>query len=312
MSVPAAPTISPFPVTPGSWVTEDPDRVAVSMPDGGILTYGELEIGSRRLASLLQGRGLEPGDTIALLMENRLEYYVAAWAAQRSGLYYTPVNWHLSPGEAAYILANCGAQALFTSPNVAPLAAQAATGIKTPAGRFVVGGSTEGFEELDVTHLDPPQTVLAEMEGQPMYYSSGTSGRPKGIRRPVTGNPFGAGQGIEHLMASHFGFNRSTVYLAPGSPLYHAAPLGWSMGTQRLGGRVVLLAKFDPIAVLETIEREHITHAQFVPTMFVRMLKLPVVVYEPKLISDRRPPVGHSALCEGVERSAGSNDRVLA
>jgi acyl-CoA synthetase (AMP-forming)/AMP-acid ligase II len=141
--------------------------------------------------------------------------------------------------------------------------------------RLMVDGTAAGFESYDgATAGMEARPLEHETEGACMFYSSGTTGRPKGIERPLSGRPYGSSQPLDALISAGYGFGLDTVYLCP-APLYHAAPLGWSMATQRLGGTVILMERFDPLETLALIERHRVTHAQFVPTMFVRMLKLP-------------------------------------
>ncbi len=220
-------------------------------------------------------------------MVNELDLFPVVWAAQRAGLYYAPVNWHLSADEAAYIVADCGARLLISSASLEPLAAAAAAAATGLDGRLVAGDGAAGVvaggtgaagvgaESLDAAVEGLPGTpVDDETEGWYMFYSSGTTGKPKGIVRPLTGQPFGAGLGTETVMRLVFGFSPSSVYLCPG-PLYHAAPLAWSIGAIRNGGTVVVMERFDAATALSLIERYRVTEGQFVPTMFVRMLRLP-------------------------------------
>ena len=207
-------------------------------------------------------------------MDNTARYFEVCWAAQRSGISYTPINWHLNADEAAYILDDCEAKVFFATPAVGALAV-AIAGAPRVTHRFSVGGAIDGFDDLDeaLATLQADGPTPSPVEGLIMFYSSGTTGRPKGILRPYSGAPYGTGIGLEMLMSGLYEFNAESVYLCP-APLYHAAPLGWSMGTLRLGGTVVMMRQFDPIKALALIERYHITHGQFVPTMFIRMLKL--------------------------------------
>ncbi len=248
---------------------------------GATMSYVELERRSNQVAHLFRARGLRPGDRIAVLMVNELDLFPVVWAAQRSGLYYAPGNWHLSAEEAAYIVADCGARLLVSSASLESLAAAASV---APAldGRLVAGDRAAGVvagragaESLDAAIEGLPGTPVAdETEGWYMFYSSGTTGKPKGIIRPLTGQPFGTGLGTETVMRLVFGFSPSSVYLCPG-PLYHAAPLAWSIGTIRNGGTVVVMERFDAATALSLIEKYRVTEGQFVPTMFVRMLRLP-------------------------------------
>ncbi len=284
---------------------EHGEKPAVIMGStGATMSYAELERRSNQVAHLFRARGLRAGMSIAVLMQNELDLFPVIWAAQRTGLYYAPVNWHLSAEEAVYIVADCGARLLISSASLEPLAAAAAA-VPALEGRLVAGaaaGATlaAGAESLDAAVEGLPGTpVDDETEGGSMLYSSGTTGKPKGIVRPLTGQPFGTGLGLETVMRMVFGFSPSSVYLCPG-PLYHAAPLGWSTGTTRNGGTVVVMERFDAAAALSLIERYRVTEGQFVPTMFVRMLRLPEAERDKYDLSSLRLAV-HAAAPIAVE-----------
>jgi acyl-CoA synthetase (AMP-forming)/AMP-acid ligase II len=262
---------------------EHGDKPAVIMGGtGAAMSFAELERRSNQVAHLFRARGLRVGDRIAVLMQNELDLFPVIWAAQRAGLYYAPVNWHLSAEEAAYIVADCGARLLVSSASLEPLAAAAAAAAPGLDGRLVAGDGADdavaggdGAESLAAAIEGLPGTPVADQtEGCYMFYSSGTTGKPKGIVRPLTGQPFGTGLATDMVLGMVFGFSPSSVYLCPG-PLYHAAPLAWSLGTIRNGGTVVVMERFDAATALSLIERYRITEGQFVPTMFVRMLRLP-------------------------------------
>jgi acyl-CoA synthetase (AMP-forming)/AMP-acid ligase II len=189
------------------------------------------------------------------------------WAAQRTGLYYTPVNWHLTPEEAAYIVDDCGAKVLVASPAHRALTEQIRAAVPTVAP--VIAGA-EPTGDSGGKDGDLPQC----WEGFAMFYSSGTTGRPKGILRDPVRTPIGSTGPIDLLMRRLYGLGPDSVYLSTG-PLYHAAPLGWSMATQRCGGTAVVMERFDALQTLELIERHRVTHVQFVPTMMRRLLRLP-------------------------------------
>jgi acyl-CoA synthetase (AMP-forming)/AMP-acid ligase II len=255
-----------------------PDKPAtVDAATRRIRTFAELEDRSARLARLLGEAGVPDGGGIAALLGNQLEYFDAAWATQRSGRYLTPVNWHLTAEEAAYIIADCEAQALITTPSLISVAELGKGDLRPPALGLVAGSDQEapaGWTSLETALAkSSPEPLRPEMEGTLMFYSSGTTGKPKGIRRAAAPEPYGTARMIENMMAAVYGFDAETVYLCP-APLYHAAPLAWSMGTQRLGGTVVVMNRFDPLEFLRLIEQYRITHTQMVPTMFVRLLKL--------------------------------------
>ncbi|MEO3787583.1 AMP-binding protein [Actinocorallia sp. B10E7] len=277
-----------------------PDKPAVIVAaTGEVVTYRELDGLSLRLARLLADRGLAFGDHVALLIDNISAYFVAAWACQRSGLYWTPVNHHLTVEEAAHIVRDCGARALIASGTPGVRAREVAAAVPGVQTRLISGGGEvpEGFEDLDeAIRACPAKEREGEREGYYMFYSSGTTGRPKGILPALTGEPFGTGLAIDHTLGGMFGFGGDTVYLCP-APLYHAAPTGWTLGTMRNGGTVVLMDRFDAGRALEYIERHRVTHAQFVPTMLLRMLKLPEEVRARHDLSSLRTVVHAAAPC---------------
>jgi long-chain acyl-CoA synthetase len=253
----------------GAHARRDADQLAAIEPfTGRARTFAELDERSRRLAAALEAAGVDAQGHVAALLPNCLEYFDIAWAAQRSGLWLTPVNWHLTGAEAAYIVTDCGAQTLVSTAELAATLPEGETKLNEPGLRLVVGDSLESAIAGAPAALSRPET-----EGALMFYSSGTTGRPKGILRPWQSDRYGTLRPLEMLMAGAYGFNSETVYLCP-APLYHAAPIAWSMGTQRLGGTVVMMERFDPLETLRLIEEYRVTHMQMVPTMFVRLLKL--------------------------------------
>ena len=262
---------------PGEVARRAPDRSAIVVGETGeTVTFRELDERSGSLARLLRARGLERGATVAILLENSPRFLEVAWAAQRSGLYYTAINWHLTPDEAAYIVRDCGATALVSSQRLAPLAtAVTAEVVPEVRHRLMVDGAERGWDSYeDSLAAQPHEPFADECEGDFMLYSSGTTGRPKGIRRPLTYPPMGQGLPGAVPFLRALGLEDGGVYLCP-APLYHAAPLAWSTAAHRLGATVVVMERFDAVQALDLIERYRVTHAQFVPTMFVRLLKLP-------------------------------------
>ena len=239
-----------------------------------MVTFGELEERSARLANALFAHGLRDGDHVAVVLPNDHRTHEVVWGLQRSGLYYTVVNTHLAPDEAAYIVNDCGAQVLITSSALAELAEALVE--RTPAVtlRLALGDAVagyDGYDDLVATFASTP--LDEEREGSAMLYSSGTTGAPKGIRRPLTAHPFGTDAVLAPMLGGIMGFGEGDVYLSP-APLYHSAPLLWSMTAQRMGGTAVIMERFDPEVCLDLIERHQVSHAEFVPTMFVRLLKL--------------------------------------
>ena len=261
---------------PGTHAANDPQRAAVIMAGSGDrLSYAELEERSTRLANALAAAGLVCGDTLALLTDNSIHAYEVYWAAMRSGLYLTAVNHHLSVSEVAYIVADSGAAALVVSTACGELAAEVADTVSGPRVRLAYGGGVRGYDGYAATlAAASPVPPANQPAGTDLLYSSGTTGRPKGIRpllpeRQVDepGNPLVA------LVQGLYGFDAETVYLSP-APVYHAAPLRFGAAVHALGGTVVMMEHFEPLAALRAIQQYRVTHSQWVPTMFVRMLKL--------------------------------------
>ena len=275
----------------------NPDGPALIFEPGGrTVSWRELEANSARLANLFAEHGLGKGDHVALLMENHPRFMEVVLAAVRSGLYVTPINHHLTAGEVAYILANCGARALVTSPAHVATAGAALAGNALCGLRLVTDqdGAADGFVGHEaaiagVSPDNPPRTA-----GDVMLYSSGTTGRPKGIKRPLPDGPFGATADLAGL--SVYGFDDRSVYLSP-APLYHAAPLGYVLAVLQLGGTVVVMERFDAEEALRLIEARRVTHSQWVPTMFVRMLKLPDSVRLARDLSSHRVAIHAAAPC---------------
>jgi fatty-acyl-CoA synthase len=241
-----------------------------------VVTYGELNARSIQLARLLRECGLRPGDHFAVMMENHPRYCEVVWAALRSGLYVTAINSHLTAGEAAFIVNDCEALVLVTSAALAEPAQTMVAHTPHVRRRLMVGGQApdhESYEDAAAGYSADP--LDDERRGTVMLYSSGTTGRPKGVKFPLPAGEASLGEGeIAAHNRARYGFRESMVYLNP-APLYHAAPLRVSLAVQSLGGTVVVMERFDPEKALMLIERERVTHSQWVPTMFVRMLKLP-------------------------------------
>jgi long-chain acyl-CoA synthetase len=258
---------------PRQFATSAPDRAAATRSDTGeTRTFHELEARANQVAHALRGAGLRTGDHIAIVMDNRLEYFDVLWGATSSGLYVTPVNWHLAADEVAYIVDDCGANALVVAADVTDAVAD--LGREARALRLAIGGSLPGFEDFESVLAAQPTTPIDDgVEGSWMFYSSGTTGRPKGIKPPTIGAPLGSPSAFSALVGGLFGIGEGSVYLCP-APLYHSAPAGWSTTSQRLGASVVVMPSFDAVACLEAIERYRVTHVQFVPTHLVRILKL--------------------------------------
>jgi len=268
---------------PGTYAAEAPDRIAAVMTGTGqTLSYGELERRSVQLAHVLHEAGLRPGDVVALLTENSLRAFEVYWAALRAGLYITAVNYRLKPDEVAYIVSDSGATALIVSAEQAATA-EAITGLTAGVKlRLSYGGPVTGHGSHEEIIAAAPAVPFGDQpHGATMLYSSGTTGRPKGVQPPLPDRQVSeSGEALVTLADQFFGVNQDSVYLSPG-PIYHAAPLRWCGAIQALGGTVVMMKRFDAEQALQSIQDRRVTHAQFVPTMFVRMLQLPQQTRDP-------------------------------
>jgi acyl-CoA synthetase (AMP-forming)/AMP-acid ligase II len=275
-----------------------PDKIAYQMAGSGkAITYRELDELSNQGAHLFRKLGLRPGDHIALLMENRLAFMEICWAAQRSGLYYTAISRYLTQDEIAYIVKDCGAKVFITTPKCHEQ-------VKGLVGQgdgpllFMMDEPADGFRSYDKQAITQPITPIAdEVAGYDMLYSSGTTGRPKGIKKAFEGhaidrpNPF-----LRLLCANMCGMNADTIYLSP-APLYHAAPLRFNMMATVLGGTSVIMESFDAEQFLKLVEKYEVTQSQLVPTMFVRMLKLPDEVRKRYDVSSLKGAIHAAAPC---------------
>lgn len=267
------------PLHPSDHARVTPDKPAYIMePSGIVVTYRELDACANQIAHMFRAMGLNAGDSLVLLLENHKSYYELIWAAQRSGLRYICISSKLTANEIEYIFKNSDAKMLVTSSVIGN--AKALPKLLPGVILFNIGESRDGFRNYDV-ELEPfPTTpILDQSAGVDMLYSSGTTGVPKGIRREFPKVPFSHPDTTLCLkwQQTQFGFGPDEVYLCPG-PIYHAAPLHWNAGIMALGGTVIIMEKFDPELTLKLIEKHSVTACQFVPTHFVRMLKLPAEV----------------------------------
>ncbi|MCR5878832.1 acyl-CoA synthetase [Phenylobacterium sp. J367] len=282
---------------PATHAKTHPDRPAYIMAGSGeTVTYRELDERSNQGAHLFRSLGLKPGDVIALFMDNHPRYFEIAWAAQRSGLYYTCISSKLTAGEVEYIVGDCGAQVLIASPGVGEVAAELPAILKG-VKLYMVGEAKAPYESFEAARAAFPTTPIAdETAGSDMLYSSGTTGRPKGIKPALTGAAIDEPNALVMMAQGLFGFPPGCTYISP-APLYHAAPLRWCMSVHKLGGTVVVMEKFDPEQALALIEKYKVDVGQFVPTHFVRMLKLPEEVRAKYDVSSMKSAVHAAAPC---------------
>ncbi|WP_235735210.1 acyl-CoA synthetase [Nocardioides alcanivorans] len=280
---------------PGTHAESTPEKTAVVMADGRTLTYRELDESSARLAQYWWSEGIRPDDRVAVLAENCAEYFTVVWAALRSGLHLTPVNWHFSSVEVAHVIADSGARSVVVSTRFAPLLAEALADVDGCADRLVFGGDHAGFDRYEqILARMPAERLVDEPRGDFMMYTSGTTGHPKGVKRDLSGrdvrNP------RQPYLVPLLGLDQQTVTMTP-APLYHAAPLFLSIATQVAGGTVVCPDAFDPEQSLVLIERHRVTHSQWVPTHFHRLLALPQEVRERYDVSSLRVASHTAAPC---------------
>ncbi|AMO63683.1 acyl-CoA synthetase (AMP-forming)/AMP-acid ligase II [Mycolicibacterium phlei] len=286
-----------------------PDKPAIIMyPSGTVVTFAELEARANRLAHHFRKHGFVEGDTVAVVMENNEHMHAVMWAARRSGLYYVPINTHLTAAEAAYIIDNSNAKGIIGSKAMRPVLEGLAAELPNGLPEFLLiadgadGSATSAASDLDGWERYPecvagyPDTPIAdEIEGDVLQYSSGTTGRPKGIKRALPHLPPSEAPGLMTMLVAVW-MEPNSVYLSP-APLYHTAPLVWSMTVQAAGHTTVVMEKFDAEGTLDAIQRYGVTHGQFVPVMFTRMLKLPEEVRAKYDVSSLKRVIHAAAPC---------------
>ena len=258
------------------YAAETPDRPAYIMANSGeVVTYAQLDRRSNQIAHLLRLSGVKRGDHIAMMMKNCVEFLQVAQAANRAGIIFTPISTHLKQDETAYIITNCKAKLFIASASLAEVAVEAAAASGGLKRCLSVGGDIAGFESLNEQLASLPETPIEdEFLGAPMLYSSGTTGQPKGVYWAPHAEDIQTDHPLSGSVGAFFGFDIDTMYLSP-APLYHAAPLHYNLMVLGLGGTSVIMEHFDPEQSLALIEQYEVTHSQWVPIMFVRMLKLP-------------------------------------
>ncbi|WP_062121321.1 MULTISPECIES: AMP-binding protein [Sphingobium] len=282
------------------WHTaRQPDKAALHVVGGPSVSYAVLDDRASRLACWLRGLGLREGDTIGLLLDNDARTVEMWWAARRAGLYFVPLGTRLKPAEIVYILRDSGARALVAAPAFADLAASARgeCGTEGPAHWIMLGGAREGWTDLDgQVATMPPTPFQPSVTGREIIYSSGTTGRPKGIRRDLA--PAAQARVIpafEQKLRAACALDDSSIYLSV-APLYHATGR-YLMRLIESGGTNVILPHFDPAAALRAIANWRVTHSQWVPTMFTRLLALPLAERTAYDLSSHRVALHAAAPC---------------
>src|SRR6185312_1284696 len=276
------------------------DKPAVILyPSGTVVTFDELEARANRLAHYFRRAGLREGDAVAILMENNEHIHAVMWAARRSGLYYVPINTQLTAAEAAYIVDNSGAKAIIGSAALRKTCENLAEHLSggLPDLLLIAEDDLAGWERYPECVADQPDTPIdGEIEGDLLQYSSGTTGRPKGIKRPLPHITPQEAPNVLSAVLMAIEMTADSVYISP-APLYHTAPCLWSMSALAMGATVVVMEKFDPEQMMEAIQRYRVTHGQFVPVMFVRMLKLPESVRDSYDMSSLQRVIHAAAPC---------------
>lgn len=286
------------------WASVCPDKAAVRLVDGDCvrtLTYRELDSRANVVAQWFIGLGLETGDGIALLMENHPELLAIAWGARRAGLYFTPVSVHLSPEEVDYVLQDCIARVLIATRRTASLAKsrEGVVGRAWTGVRYLVDGVVPGFRsfEQEVAVYKSGATLPERMVGRDRLYSSGTTGKPKGIKRDQVAWADRFRDAYDDgVWREYFGLGADCVYLTM-APLYHAAPLRSVMRNIDWGGSSIVATRFDAELALRLIAQYRVTHSQWVPTMMIRMLALPESVRNRADLSSMRVAIHAAAPC---------------
>ncbi len=284
---------------PGAFAETRPDHPAVIMAtDGQVITYRELDDHANRLSQLFRSVGLQPGDHVAFCLENHPNFLAVAWGCHYAGLYYTAMSSRLNDDEMQYILNDCGAKAFITSAyktDAAVAVLGQAPGVET---WLMMDGVADGYASYEeMVAAQPAEPLPNRVAGADMLYSSGTTGRPKGVKTQLPDRPLeDSGSSVYGLMALLFGLTADSVYLSP-APLYHAAPLRFCMGAHMGGATVVVMERFDPETALRLIEEYRVTVSQWVPTMFIRMLKLDDDVRERYDVSSMQAAVHAAAPC---------------
>lgn len=284
---------------PGTHVATQKDQPAVVMAESGeTITFGELDAEANRLARLFHDAGLRPGDHVAFCLENHARFLSIAWGAHYAGLIYTALSSRLTTDEMEYIIENCGAEAFITSTYKREQAVDLVERMPKVKLRLMLDGVADGYESYeDAVAASDPTPLPDRIAGTDMLYSSGTTGRPKGIMPAAKSEPLeNFTHGVSGMLSTLMGLDATSTYLTP-APLYHAAPLRFSMGAQLLGATVVVMEKFSPEAFVAAIAEHSVTHTQVVPTMFVRMLKLDKALRESYDVSSLKMVVHAAAPC---------------
>ncbi|KQM97398.1 hypothetical protein ASE85_14015 [Sphingobium sp. Leaf26] len=282
---------------PRRWAKADPDRPAVVYPSLGMtLSYGELDARANRCAHLLRARGLRRGDHFALLVENVPVFHELVWAGHNAGLYYTAISWRFHVDEIAFIIADCGARLVFHTTKQAGLVDELK--VRLPDLCFI------DVSDGSYAARFPATPIPDESRGSDMLYSSGSTGRPKGIKQHLPDDGIDGPSKMFGIYADRYGWGDDMVYLMP-CPLYHSGPMRFAMAMQQIGATLIVMEAFEAEGALLLVDQYRVTHAHWVPTMLVRLLKLPAEVKAGYDLSSVRTIVhGAAPIAPDVKRAA--------
>ncbi len=276
----------------------NPDKPAIVMLESGeTVSYGELSDRADQYANFFRRLGFQTGDSIAFTLENCPEFFAVCIGALRAGLYYTAISTYLSPAETRYIVEDCGARMYICSAKYQLRAEELGETLSSEMHLFSLGGGIPGYLPLEAEVSTMPAAAIAdETKGQDLLYSSGTTGQPKGVKIDLTGeSPESASENFDAICGL-YGFSADSIYLSP-APLYHAAPLRFNLAILGLGGTSIIMQRFEPVSALAAIEKYRCTHSQWVPAMFIRMLKLPAAARRKHDVSSMRVAIHAAAPC---------------
>lgn len=280
------------------WAELHPQKEAARIAFGDAsLTYKTLDERSNSVSQLLMWMGLAQGDGVAILLDNDLAYFELVWGARRQGIYYTPISTHLTPAEATYIVRDSGAKVFFVAARFASVVEDLLADNPSRCTVFALHGEIARAldYERELARFDRYLEIPDGPVGKDFFYSSGTTGRPKGIKQPLFQN-IAQAQASGDWVRENFGFDEDTVYLSP-APLYHGAPLRFTLRTIESGGTAIVMTKFAADKALEAVEKYRVTHSQWVPTMFFRLLALSEEIRASRDLSTHRCAIHAAAPC---------------
>jgi long-chain acyl-CoA synthetase len=277
---------------------EHPDKPAIVMVESDeTVSYAELSDRADQYANYFRLLRFEAGDSIAFTLDNCPEFYAICFGALRAGLYYTALSTYLSPAESQYIVEDCGARLYICSAHFDTRAEELGKRLSSELRLCSFRGTIAGYVPLeDEVSTMPTEPIPNETKGQDLLYSSGTTGQPKGVKIDLTGESPESESESFVAICELYDISADSIYLSP-APLYHAAPLRFNLAILSRGGTSVIMRRFEPVAALEAIEKYHCTHSQWVPTMFIRMLKLPETARQQHDVSSMRVAIHAAAPC---------------